>query len=340
MSVRPLISIIMPIYNAEKYVCETINSILNQSFNNFEVILVNDGSVDRSGQICDEYSKKDTRIRVFHIENNGPGNARNYGISLAKGEYIQFVDSDDELARDMLEQLINCITNEPSDIVVCGVKKMNFLKQETIHSLSTRVSLDRDIKKDFIKLLKMGLAFAPWNKLYKKEIIDKYKIKFNNELRLGEDALFNIDYFSKANKVYIFEKPLYIYFQRTSSLTNKYNNEKERIQILLYNKLMDFFGKEIDANIIKEVNAYYLMEFSYVIYQNSIGIKNIEDFTQKVKDTKRLINSPEFKAVKKNNYPYSLIQRVILVLCKLKCEPVLLLILYFHNKLTRPLFMK
>lgn len=332
MASHPLVSIIIPVFNSEKFIEETVNSILNQTFNNFELILVNDGSVDKSAQICEEFLKKDKRVRVYHIENSGPGNARNNGLSLAKGEFIQFVDSDDQIDMNMVEQLIEYILIEKTDVVVCGIKKINFAnRHETIYSSPTKLSMNIDIKLEFIQLLKKGLAYSPTNKLYKKSIIDKYNIKFNSEILIGEDALFNIEYFSYCSKIFICEKPLYFYIQRMGSLTNKFYKEKDKAQILLFRKLNEFLGA-LEPNILKEVNAYYLMEFSYIIYQNSIGIRNIREFVSRVKSTKKFINSPEFKTVSKNSYSYSLIQSVVLLLSRFKCESFLLIILYCHNR--------
>lgn len=330
---RPLVSLIMPVFNSEEYLCKTLENVLEQTFINFELILVNDGSTDKSAQICEQYRKQDNRIKVYHLNNNGPGNARNFGISVARGEYIQFIDSDDLLEPNMMEKLLYCMIVEKADIVVCGFKKIDDSKNENTYTLSSKTTQHKNIKKDFVKLLKLGLAYSPWNKLYKKSIIEKSKIKFNVEIFTGEDALFNIEYFSQCSKVFILGEPLYIYFQRKGSLTNTINKDKEKVQKLLYGRLIEYLGNDVDQIVLKEVNAYYLMEFSYIIYQNCMGIKNIVDFFKKSKDTKRFTKSPEFKAVKKNSYPYSLIQKLVLFLSKSKCESLLLLTLYCHNRL-------
>ncbi|QKE74325.1 glycosyltransferase family 2 protein [Arthrobacter citreus] len=332
MSNETLVSIIVPIFNSEKYLAKTIDSILNQTYKNIELILVNDGSTDNSAQICDELSKVDNRIQVFHTSNNGPGNARNLGISLAKGDYIQFVDSDDLIEIKMVEQLLKSVESEDADIVVCGMKRIDQANLNTISCCTTKLSLDEEIKDEFVLLLKFGLAYSPVNKLYRKSIINEYNIKFNDDLLIGEDALFNIEYFSKCSRVFIYEEPLYIYHQRPGSLTQKFYKEKEIAQILLYQKLREFIGIEVESETLRELNSYYLMEFSFIIYQNSIGIKNIGDFLGKVKDTKKFISRPEFKAVARNSYFYSSFQRLVLLLTNVKCESLLMLFLYCHNR--------
>lgn len=329
---KPMVSIIIPIFNSEKFLNNTIESVLNQTYENFELLLINDGSTDSSAKICDAFAKSDYRIQVLHIPNNGPGNARNHGISLAKGNYIQFVDSDDSIEVNMVEQLVKCMTSEMAEVVVCGMKNLDSSNRVSISSHPTKLSLDNEIKNDFVHLLKLGLAYSPVNKMYRKSIIDEYNIKFNDNLSIGEDALFNIKYFSKCSKVFIYEKPLYIYHQREGSLTKRIFHEKEMAQILLYQKLTEFLDNSITSDTLRELNAYYLMEFSFIIYQNSIGIKNIGDFFNKIKDTKKFINRPEFKAVTKNSYYYSSLQRVTLLLLNMKCESLLMLFLYCHNR--------
>ncbi|WP_088012484.1 glycosyltransferase family 2 protein [Gottfriedia acidiceleris] len=329
---KPLVSIIIPIYNSEKFLNNTVESVLNQTYENFELILINDGSTDTSAQICDAFAKIDHRIQVHHISNNGPGNARNLGISLAKGNYIQFVDSDDSIEFNMVEQLVKYMISEMVEVVVCGMKNLDPPNQATISSYPAKLSLDNEIKNDFVHLLKLGLAYSPVNKMYRKSIIDEYNIKFNDDLLIGEDALFNIKYFSKCSKVFIYDKPLYIYHQRVGSLTKRIFHEKEMAQMLLYQKMTEFLGNELASDTVRELNAYYLMEFSFIIYQNSIGIKSIGDFFNKVKDTKKFIKRPEFKAVAKSSYYYSSLQRLILFFLKMKCETLLMLFLYCHNR--------
>ncbi|PGS52658.1 glycosyltransferase family 2 protein [Bacillus sp. AFS041924] len=328
----PVVSLIIPIFNAEKFLNETIKSVLNQTYENIEVILVNDGSTDKSASICEAFSKIDSRIQVHHIQNSGPGNARNLGLSLAKGDYIQFVDSDDLIEANMVEQLLNCMISENAEVVICGLKRRNPVKHETINFHPTKLSIENEIQNDFVQLLKLGLAYSPVNKLYRKSVISRHNIKFNHDISVGEDALFNIEYISKCKRVFIYEKPLYIYYQRSGSLTTTFYKEKECTQILLYQKLKEFLGDKLDSVTLRELNSYYLMEFSFIIYQNSMGIKSIGDFMKRVKDTKKFINRPEFKAVAKNNYYYSSLQRLVLLLSKMKCESILLLFLYCHNR--------
>lgn len=118
------ITIIMPVFNKEKYIRETIESVLNQTLNEFEFIIIDDGSTDKSGIISDVYARKDERIRVIHIPNGGVSNARNIGLDMAEGEYITFIDADDRVTEGYLENLYDCITNSKADMVISGYKKV------------------------------------------------------------------------------------------------------------------------------------------------------------------------------------------------------------------------
>ena len=120
-----ILTVIIPIYNVEKYLKKTLNSVLNQKINDFEIILVDDGSTDESGAICDEFAEKDTRIRVFHITNGGVSRARNFGLAQATGDYIHFMDSDDLVEPEMYEQFSNIVKKEYPDIVMCGSLQIN-----------------------------------------------------------------------------------------------------------------------------------------------------------------------------------------------------------------------
>lgn len=180
----PLVSVIIPIYNTEKFLPLCINSVLNQTLTDIEVLLVNDGSTDGSGKICDEYACKDQRIQVIHTLSQGVSHARNQGLETAKGEYIAFMDSDDWIETDMIATLYQLIRTNEAGLATCGyiienedgrpiyhineVKSGKLTQWEAIHSLFN----DRHYK------YKGNL----WDKLYHKEIIDKHHLKFNEAL--------------------------------------------------------------------------------------------------------------------------------------------------------------
>ncbi|NMD70860.1 glycosyltransferase family 2 protein [Bacillus sp. DNRA2] len=331
---QALVSIIMPIYNAETYLATAINSVLNQSYQHLELLLINDGSDDGSAMICDDFAKVDRRVRVYHTINNGPGAARNFGISLANGEYIQFIDSDDFVERDMIKEMLASLQRNNADLAVCGMKR-SFPKEnlEELFFIPKKISYYHEIKKDFMHLLKQGLAYSSCNKLYKKSIIEKHNIRFDTEILHGEDAIFNIDYLFHCRKIKILDTPFYVYQQRQGSLINHYYEDKEKAQVLLFNKLNNYLSNHIHSDIKKELHAYYLMEFSYVIFQNCTSINSMSDFVNAIKNTRKFVKTPEFLNVLNHTYSYSWIQRLVLLLAKFKGVPLIVVIFYLYDRL-------
>ncbi|MES9684672.1 glycosyltransferase family 2 protein [Gottfriedia acidiceleris] len=265
MSVSGLVSVIVPIFNAEKYLSRCIDSILQQSYKSFEVILINDGSTDKSKEICLDYSHKDERIKFIQIENHGPGYARNMGLKIARGEYIQFTDSDDSLPLNYLETMVSRIEQDNSDIVICGIK--NIKNAQTLNKftvdelLSARGKALIDL---FVNLLDRGLAYSPCNKLYRSEIIKFNNIHFGVDFNLGEDALFNISYFKRSKYCSIENRIFYEYHQNNGSLINSYSHNKYEIQTLLYKNLRKLVNEVPGSGSINKMCLYYQYELTFV----------------------------------------------------------------------------
>lgn len=215
----PKISVIVPVYNTEKYLHRCIDSILTQTFTDFELLLINDGSKDNSGAICDEYAAKDSRVRVFHKENGGASSARNVGLENAKGEWVTFVDSDDALQQNALDLLYKStssydavIANTKLDEIISGEKWIRLLLD-----CKTRCEL--------------------WGGLYKRnQLLDK-SIKIPSSIVIGEDFLTNLQYASKCKKVRFIANNVYNYTQgKSTSLVNSYKlsleHEKRVLQYI------------------------------------------------------------------------------------------------------------
>lgn len=189
------ISVIVPVYNVEKYLDKCIQSILNQSFTDFELLLIDDGSTDQSGAICDAYALQDERIRVFHKENGGVSSARNMGLDEAKGEWIAFVDSDDWVIESYFSELLSA---KDVDLVVSGV----FLVNESIQ-FSPPCKLLK-VENDLLFLDKQLCCIyfrTPWSKLFKNKIIRMQSLRFNTSLRIGEDTDFILRYLCTVNVI-------------------------------------------------------------------------------------------------------------------------------------------
>lgn len=214
-----MISIITPVYLVEQYLDRCISSIIAQSYTDFELILVDDGSPDRSGEICDRWAQKDSRIRVFHKSNSGVSAARNLALNIAEGEYITFVDSDDWLENDCLQQLLDVAEKTNADIVCCN-RFENGQEQKTVcrytEALITREeALDCYSKYYFT---------AVWGKLYRWECLEG--LKFREDIYYSEDTLFYTQAVMNAQTVYWMSRPLYHYFINPSGAMKKINIEK------------------------------------------------------------------------------------------------------------------
>lgn len=226
MEKQPIVSVIVPVYNAQKFIDRCLKSIIRQTFKDFEIIIINDGSTDNSLEICKSYSLKDDRIRIFSQENGGAASARNAGIAKARGEYIKFIDSDDEITDDCLEKHL-CYRY--SDIVVSGfIMKWN--------NKTTKICPDKQIlnnKADIINYisgLNIILRGSIWNKLYKKSIIIENNIIFPTSTHnVGEDYIFNWRYFSKCNSFVSVPETYYNYIENPNSLSHFNYNEKPNV---------------------------------------------------------------------------------------------------------------
>lgn len=216
MENKAFFSVIMPVYGVEKYLSQAIDSVLCQTFSDFELILVDDKSPDNSPMICDEYEKKDSRVRVIHkAQNQGLGMARNTGLEYAAGEYVLFMDSDDTIHRDTLKIVSDNLKSNPQ-ILVFGIKRFYQNKNgKTTHT--KEYSCDfiegntvNDSGKIFLKLNDAHLFPFAWNKVYKRELITDYNASFE-KTKLIEDFLFNIFLFSKAEKITVIPNCLYNY---------------------------------------------------------------------------------------------------------------------------------
>ena len=182
-----LVSILMPVYNACEYLEETVDSILNQTYEEFELVIVNDGSSDNTGVICNRLEEKDDRIRVIHKENTGVSDTRNIALDNAKGKYIAFIDSDDSVHKDYLKILLSSIEKSKGQLAVCGFKERKISTNGQIEELSRvfypkEVIAIEDMKDLIMDFGNSGLLNPLWNKLYSREIIEENNIRFKEEV--------------------------------------------------------------------------------------------------------------------------------------------------------------
>lgn len=212
---KPLISVIVPIYNVEKYMKKCVDSIINQTYKNLEIILVDDGSPDNCPQICDEYAKQDSRIKVIHKENGGLSDARNAGMKIATGEYVSFIDSDDYISDDFVETLYTTMKTENSDIVECDIVKFEDGTTPVIEKDNCEINSFSTEKGLSLLIAENKFHQHVWNKLYKSEF--GLKIPFEKG-KLNEDEFWTYQIFGQAEKVTKINKSMYFYLQRSGSI--------------------------------------------------------------------------------------------------------------------------
>lgn len=250
---RALVSIIIPVYNVERYVGKCLDSVTNQSYDDIEIIVVNDGSTDGSGEICDQYAKKDQRIKVFHKKNGGLSDARNYGIEKSKGEIIAFVDSDDFVKKDFVGAMYQKMIQENADIVECGY---NSIKPKRGSASGDDATIRLLIEQETVDIV-------TWNKLYKKSLFVDNDVWFPKGKK-HEDILTTYKILSKAKKVVYLDKILYCYVDRKESITNTEKTE-ERLEMreLAAREAIEYFEDNVKLKQAAEVSLL-LAKYAYL----------------------------------------------------------------------------
>ena len=312
---KPLVSIIVPIYNVEKFLDDCVESIVKQSYDNLDIILVDDGSPDNSPKICDEWAKKDNRIKVIHKKNGGVCSARNEGIKSAKGEWISFVDADDFIEETYVEDMYNKAIETNSKYVCCGYNKVYSNNVESINADGEVKELQ---KKDYlISLLNVQTSYGFVHmKLINKELFKN--VKFNENLVVGEDALFNIELTKNIDKAVIMNKPLYNYRINLDSVVRRYDTN----YVKKYTDSMETMTKYINDNYANDETIKTNLS-NYIVYHLMLICVNYcynPKNENKYKSLKEVCNMDIYKkAIKNSNYNnLSLSRKVTLFTIKSK----------------------
>lgn len=264
---RYLVSIIVPVYNSSAYLKNVLSDIISQTYKELEVIIVDDGSRDDSLTIAKEYEKKDTRIQVFSYENRGQSRARNIGLIMAKGEFVRFVDSDDRIPLDSIENMVKTMTASENIDLLIG----NFISDSQYgiylgNDLENEVITDKKLSELLLKAPRAFYFGAPWNKLYRKDIIERGNIQFDENISWCEDLLFNLEYYKQCKKIAILncQGGVYQYFIRNTGVTGSIKQDRQeevRIEELRYKKLNEYFSNYKMAEEFqlgwKYINFYY-----------------------------------------------------------------------------------
>ncbi|MBQ8261041.1 MAG: CDP-glycerol glycerophosphotransferase family protein [Lachnospiraceae bacterium] len=258
------LSIIVPVYNVEKYIERCLESIISQTWHNFEVLCVDDGSTDESGSICEEYARKDSRIKVFLKENGGAASARNVGLKYATGEYIGFVDPDDWIEPEMYESIITKMEENDADMGVCGFYK-NWDSKEIEMDNSPVIGEDvfdkeRVFYYAFKRFSYKSFGGYLWNKVFRREVVKgTHPLLFNETLKVGEDVLFFAEATLQIKNAICVNRALYHYYQRSSSLCHAGSIEERSGSLVTYRTLISLFQEQgIDESIVQYVKRFYV----------------------------------------------------------------------------------
>lgn len=311
----PLISIIVPIYNREKFLNQCISSIINQTYKKLEIILVDDGSSDSSLEICKKYAATDDRVKVISQENGGVSKARNKGLEVATGEYIQFVDSDDFLDVETLDYYVNLLDKDSKlDLVICGFKNLDKnLKLIKFEKTDFEITCKTDFLNNFHYLLERNLLRSPVNKLYKSNIIKENNLQFRLDAAIAEDALFNLEYYQYIENIVVTTNAFYNVVDHSDSrLTTSYHPNLFEIQKSYFSKLQEYLQKNSvysgQNKVVVEKQYFSIIskEIRKIVLSDTISI--IDELK---KNQEFFLNNFILESSKENNKLY------VYIICKL-----------------------
>lgn len=338
------VSIIIPIYNAESYLSRAIESVQNQTLKDIEIILVNDGSTDRSLAICEEYRDKDKRIKLIDIVNSGVSVARNTGMEIATGDYIGFIDADDYIENNMYENMYKRIIQDSSDICVC-----NYILESKDSKQYVDININQDIlnsKEQVIEKIILPLIGATKLLgedsllgfrgvvlyLYKKRLLEDYNIKFKTGLKIGEDFLFNLSYLQHVNKVSIDRGFYYYYYINRSSATQRYRDDWWIVHKNLIIQIEDFLKSSKLDKLSKD--RFTNMKINYLIgaIVNETHKNNVKKTKKKINLIRHIYKEPIIKnSLAKYRYSYMTLPRKVWFWC-IKNKYIYILYIYYKFK--------
>lgn len=263
---NPLISIVVPIYKAEKYLAECIESVINQKYTNFELILVDDGSPDNCPQICDEYAKKDKRIKVLHKKNGGISSARNAGLEVANGEYVSFLDSDDYL-KETWSHAVSAISD--NEDVVYIYKNVNIENKKDLYHHVMR--------------LKSPCFAGPYCKFFKKEFLSNNNIKFKEGLANSEDMLFNLECIRHLKIFRVVDESTYMYRQNPTSLTKTYNPKLIDAERTFHECFDEIIKEQMSLEDVKELKDFAGLQTVLMVAERAGHIRSFKEYKATIK---------------------------------------------------------
>ena len=293
-----LVSIIIPVYNVEDYLKRCVDSIIGQIYKNIEIILIDDGSTDKSGNICDDYLKVDKRIKVIHKKNGGLSDARNFGLNISQGDYVCFVDSDDFVSELYVEKLLENSLRTGADVCACNFYYIDEFNKKWIKAEKQEKIYKSDEAIKDIFTVKQNTEVMVWNKIYKKELFDKNDIKFPVG-KIHEDNFTTYKLYDKANYVSLINDKLYYYYQRSDSIMGKAFNKKRFDILIALKEIKKYFSK--DNRLQKEVQCNELL-INMSLLNNMIKANYSKKMQLKIKNS---IVQEKKSYLKNNLIPFS-----------------------------------
>lgn len=299
-----LVSIVVPVYNAEKYIANCINALQKQIYSNIEIILVDDGSRDKSLEICNMFAANDERIKIVHKENGGVSSARNTGIEMASGEYLMFADSDDMAEPFWVKRMVELAGQWNVNLVICSYRTArNYAEAKQQNgSIKAFEPVWASTREEFYEILGYMMTFretmfCPWNKLFLMDIVNSQQLRFPEDMEYGEDFLFNLQYLEYCNGVIETKEQLYIYLlQNPGSLEAKYKPDLYENQMKLYMAAKEFM---IAHNVYHGFNvenlAYYCANRVIASIKNQFHRENRKSEWEKKQYIKSIFDNPDVR---------------------------------------------
>lgn len=338
----PFLSIIVPVYNVECYLQKCIESILKQTFEDFELLLVNDGSTDNSSTICDDYAERDARISVIHKENGGLVSARKAGLSAASGKYIGYVDSDDWIEADMYQSLCDAARDFDVDIVICDIVE-NYPDEEVRRTqivtpgLYNKNKLEKEVYPIMLyagEYYKFGLFPSVSNKLFKTSLLKKFQFYVDDQIRMGEDVACTYPSLLEANSIYILDQQyLYHYRQNPSSMTASYDRTFFEKILVLNEQLNDCTrrNEKTAPNFATQLQYY----FTYLVIagvNNEFNRHNQKSLREKRAFIKKMMNHQNIHEVLQGICTNDLPLKIKIYIWLMKKQRILLLYVLIEMK--------
>ena len=329
-----MISIIVPIYKVEKYIKQCVDSIIEQTYKNIEIILVDDGSPDNCPEICDDYASKDNRIIVIHKNNGGLMSARQAGLKAATGEYVCFIDGDDWIELDMYQKIADAITDTNADCIITQffysysdrevkseykINKPFYNRDEILNEIVPTMLFDGEY-------YRFGIYPCCWTKVFRREILEKHLPDVDINIRMGEDIAFTYPCVWDCNSIAFIDEPLYHYRQNPESMTASYDKNLYNNYIIPYNALLNK-SNELDVNISYQL-PYYLLYLVNFVIRNEVHMDNTLSKEIGNSNLKTIINNEEVQNALSNIEFNKLPFHTKLLLISLRSRSVLLIRIY------------